>query len=124
VSNIANLVVPPGKPSPDLIVHGAENTAPPAATVLADTGPLAAAAKLLIVCNWGADDNVATPEIAHRNAANSADVEVDYPGVPAGASSFVSWFTLAVGERVVCRNKVAGTAAKVYQAALFAWILP
>jgi hypothetical protein len=124
MANIANLVVTPAKVSPDIVVHGAEQTAPVAATVLADTGALAAAGKLLVVVNWGADDNVATPEIAHRNAANSADVEVDYPGVPAGTSSYVSWFTLASGERVVVRNKVAGTAAKVYQAAIYAWFLP
>lgn len=124
MSNVANLLLAPGKVSPDIVVHGAEFTAPVAATVMADTGPLALGGKLMLVLNWGADDNVATPEIAHRNAANAADLEVDYPGVPAGASSFVSWFTLAAGERVVVRAKVAGTAAKVYQAALFGWILP
>jgi hypothetical protein len=124
MANVANLLIPPGKPSPDIIVHGAESTAPPAATVLADSGPIVLAAKVLVLVNWGADDNVATPEIAHRNAANSADLEVDYPGVPAGASSFVSWFVVAAGERIVVRNKVVGTAAKVYQAALFLWILP
>ncbi len=124
MSNIANLLVTPLKASPDIIVHGAENTAPIAATVLADSGALAAPAKLMVLVNWGADDNVATPEIAHRNAANNADIEVDYVGVPAGASSYVSWFSLAASERIVVRNKVAGTAAKVYQAALFAWIMP
>ena len=124
MANVANLVIPPGKPSPDIIVHGAESTAPPAATVLADSGAITLPAKVLALLNWGSDDNVATPEIAHRNAANSADIEVDYPGVPAGASSFVSWFSLATGERIVVRNRIAGTAAKVYQAALFLWILP
>jgi hypothetical protein len=124
MANIANLLIPPGKPSPDIIVHGAEFTAPAAATVMADTGPLAAPAKLLVAVTWGADDAVATPEIAHRNAANAADVEVDYGGVPVPPLAFVSWFTLAAGERVVVRNKIVGTAAKVYQAAIFAWILP
>jgi hypothetical protein len=78
----------------------------------------------MCLVSWGADDAVATPEFARRNAANSADVEVDYVGVPAGASSFVSWFNLLVGERIVVRNKVAGTAAKVYQASLFMWFVP
>jgi hypothetical protein len=124
MADASNLLQPQGKTSPDILVHGAESTAPPAATVLADSGAIAAAGKVMCLVSWGADDSVATPEFARRNAANSADVEVDYVGVPAGASSFVSWFTLAVGERIVVRNKVAGTAAKVYQASLFMWFVP
>jgi len=124
MADIANLLQPQGKTSPDIMVHGAEQTAPAAATVMADSGALVAAGKVMVLVSWGADDNVATPEIAHRNAANSADIEVDYPGVPGGTSSYVSWFSLAVGERIVVRNKVAGTAAKVYQAGLFLWFVP
>jgi len=124
MADASNLLQPQGKTSPDILVHGAESTAPPAATVLADSGAIPAAGKVMCLVSWGADDSVATPEFARRNAANSADVEVDYVGVPAGASSFVSWFTLAVGERIVVRNKVAGTAAKVYQASLFMWFVP
>jgi hypothetical protein len=124
MADASNLLQPQGKTSPDILVHGAESTAPPAATVLADSGAIPAPGKVMCLVSWGADDSVATPEFARRNAANSADVEVDYVGVPAGASSFVSWFTLAVGERIVVRNKVAGTAAKVYQASLFMWFVP
>jgi hypothetical protein len=124
MADASNLLQPQGKTSPDLIVHGAESTAPAAATVLADSGALTAAAKVMVLVSWGSDDNVATPEIVRRNAANAADVDVDYVGVPAGASSFVSWFNLLSGERIVVRNKVAGTAAKVYQASLFLWFVP
>jgi hypothetical protein len=124
VANIANLVVAPGKPSPDIIVHGAEATAPVAAQVLADSGPVTLACKVMAVVTWGADDAVATPEIAHRNAANAADIEVDYGGVPTPPLAYVGWFVLAAGERIVVRAKVAGTAAKVYQAAIFIWLLP
>lgn len=125
MANQANLLAIQGKASPDIIVHGAETTAPAGATVLADSGPIATAAKVMVAVNWGCDDTVATLEIAHRNAANSADVEVDYNGVSAaGPYSAVTWFSVAAGERIVARNKVAGTAAKVYQAALFLWILP
>jgi hypothetical protein len=124
MSDASNLLQPQGKTSPDVIVHGAESIAPAAGTVLADSAAIAGAGKVMCLVSWGADDNVATPEIARRNAANSADVEVDYIGVPAGASSFVSWFSLARGERVVIRNKVAGTALMVYQASLFIWFVP
>jgi hypothetical protein len=124
MSDASNLLQPQGKTSPDLIVHGAEAVEPAANTVLADSGAIAAVGKVMCLVSWGADDNVATPEIARRNAANSADLEVDYIGPPSGASSFVSWFNLARGERVVVRNKVAGTAAMVYQASLFIWFVP
>jgi hypothetical protein len=124
MADASNLLQPQGKTSPDLIVHGAESTAPAAATVLADSGAIATTAKVMALVSWGADDNVATPEIVRRNAANGADVDVAYVGVPEGASSFVTWFNVLRGERIVVRNKVAGTTAKVYQASLFLWFVP
>lgn len=124
MADASNLLQPQGKTSPDVIVHGAESTAPAADTVLADSGAIPTTAKVMVLVSWGADDNVATPEIVRRNAGNTADVEKDYVGVPTGASSFVSWFNVVRGERIVVRNLVAGTAAMVYQASLFLWFVP
>jgi hypothetical protein len=125
MADASNLLQPQGKTSPDVIIHGAEATAPAAAQVMADSGAIPRFSKVMVLVSWGADDNVATFEVVRRNAANSADVEKDYSGVPvAGSSGFVSWFSLLAGERIVVRALVAGTAAMVYQASLFLWIVP
>jgi hypothetical protein len=124
MANVANLIQLPHV-RPDFIVHGAEATAPAAAAVLADTGVIAVATSLLVLVNFSGDDAVATLEIARRNAANGADVQVDYFGVAGSLpNSYATWFSVAAGERIVARAKTAGTAAMVYQASLFAWILP
>lgn len=113
---------------PAVIVHGVENTAPAAATVLADSLGLTPGTYLIYAGIASTDTAANILQLAHRNAANSADVELSdsQSGVLAGGQQgelgLLAWFTIAnSGERVVVRNKNAGTSALFYQADLYAW---
>jgi hypothetical protein len=121
--------------TPAAIAHGAEQTAPAGGTVLADSGALGAGLTagqlVLVVADVAVTDTAANIiQIAHRNAANSADLELSDAGtgVAAGAqneSMAVAIFSLqAVGERFVVRNKNAGTAALFYQANIYVFAFP
>lgn len=116
-------------------VHGAEQTAPAAATVLADTGALPATipagSLVLIMASVATSDTAANIiQLAHRNAANSADLELEdgASGVLAGGQQealIAGIFVIqVVGERFVVRNKIAGTAALFYQANLYVFVFP
>lgn len=118
-----NLLTTPGRAFPPIIVHGAEIVAPAAGAIFA-TSPALNAGNYMVMVSFGGDDNVATVEVVHRNAANAADLELDYVGPPAPPNSFVTFFTVAALELIVARAKVAGTVAKNYQAALFIWPMP
>lgn len=111
---------------PDIAVHGAETVAPAGATVLADSGAIVGAGHWRFRVTIGTDDAAQNLiQVAHRNAANSADVEVaDMQGGPNSQSEIDALFTMAANERVVVRNKSAGTAAKTWQANLYGWLLP
>jgi hypothetical protein len=111
---------------PDVAVHGAENTAPAAATVLADSlvVPVAGHWRFRVVCV--SDDTIINRfQIAHRNAANTADIELAETQVSGSATPPIdALFNMAAGERVVVRNAIVGTAAKVYKVDLYGWALP
>lgn len=119
------------------IAHGTEQTAPAAGTVLADSAALPsntallAGQTVLVIADVSTTDTAANLiQIAHRNAANSADLELadGATGVAAGAQNetmIVALFTIqAVGERFVVRNKNAGTAALFYQANVYVFPFP
>jgi hypothetical protein len=113
---------------PTSYVVGAEATAPSAGATLADTGALAAGTYRFVV-SWATTDTAANLiQIAHRNAANGADVEVsDFAsgvlagGCPGGWAEAI--MTLAANERVRVRNKNAGTSALFYQATIYVFLL-
>lgn len=113
---------------PAVIVHGTESTAPAAATVLADSGQLTPGTYLAFAGVASTDTAANIIQIAHRNAANNADVELSdsQSGVLAGGQQgelgLLGWFTTTnANERIVVRNKNAGTAALFYQADLYLW---
>jgi hypothetical protein len=107
---------------PNIIAHGAEQTAPAGGTVLADSGAVANPGTYRVLVSFATTDTAANIiQIVRRNAANAADVELadGASGVLAGGSN-AEWaeafFVLALNERVVVRNKNAGTTALFYQA--------
>jgi hypothetical protein len=109
---------------PDYTIHGAEFTAPAAATVLARTPApvLVQFQQMVVVVSLNGDDSLPTYEIAHRNATNSADVEATYVPASAAPGLFETIFSpMAPGETIVARNKTAGTAGKIYQVDLYVW---
>jgi len=113
---------------PGVIVHGTENTAPAAATVLADSLALTPGTYLVYAGVASTDTAANIIQVAHRNAANNADVELAdsqsgvLAGGPQGELGLLGWFVISnSGERVVVRNKNAGTAALFYQADLYLW---
>lgn len=124
--------------TPAAVAHGSEQTAPAAGTVLADSGALPntpflqAGQFVLVVASVAVTDTAANiVQLAHRNAANSADVELEdsQVGIAAGSQggeTLISGIFLlgAVGERFVVRNKNAGTAALFYQANVYVFPLP
>lgn len=111
---------------PDLVVYGAETTAPAAAAVLADTGAIAVAGHYRVRVKAATNDTAQNIlQIAHRNAANAADVNLqDLSSGPNTWCEGEALFNLAANERVVVRPLAAGTAAKVYQVVIYAWLLP
>jgi hypothetical protein len=111
---------------PDVAVHGAENTAPAAATVLADSLAVPVAGHWRFRVVTASDDTIINRfQIAHRNAANTADVELaEAQGGASGTNVVDALFNMAAGERVVVRNAIVGTAAKVYHVDLYGWALP
>jgi hypothetical protein len=123
--------------TPAATAHGAENTAPAAGAVLADSGALANTPFLqpnnfvLVLASVATTDAAANLiQLVHRNAANNADLELEdgQSGVAAGepGESLISGIFLlqALGERFVVRNKNAGTAALFYQANVYVFPLP
>ncbi|SRR5229473_4029900 len=110
---------------PDIVVHGAESTAPAAATVLTDSLAVPVAGKWLFIVDVASNDTIQNYiQIAHRNGANNADVEVQDVQVAAYATGIsYAYFNMAASERVVLRNAIVGTAAKVYQANLRGYLL-
>lgn len=122
MSDIAKI----GADFPDVLVSGAETVAPAAGAVLVDTLAVPLAGNWRWRVNFGTDDaaqNIA--QIAHRNAANGADVEVcDFTIGPNAFPYVECTFTMAASERVVVRNKNVGTAAKTMQASIRGWKLP
>lgn len=121
---------------PSVLVHGAELTAPAAGATLADTlalpnNPFFQVGSLVMaVVSFATTDTAANLiQIAHRNAGNTADIELDDagsgPAGQAGEGLAVAIFSLtAVGERIQVRNKNAGTAALFYQASVYIFAFP
>jgi hypothetical protein len=122
--------------TPVVAVHGAEATAPVAGQVLVDSLALPNVQGLqpgnlvLVIGSVASTDTAANlAQLAHRNAANAADLELDDAGVgpagQAGEACMVGIFALqAAGERFVIRPKNAGTAALFYQASLYVFAFP
>lgn len=110
---------------PDVAIHGTEQTAPAAGALLCDSGALAVAGKYRFRATVATTDTIQNLiQVAHRNAANSADLELaDIQAGPSSQAEIDALFTMAVNERVVVRNLIVGTAAKVYQANIYAWLL-
>lgn len=107
---------------------GATTTASGIAAVIADTGALAAG-DYRVFGHFGADGVQAAGkaiEIAHRNAANNADVKT-LTRCPCGASGRleVPRITLAANERIVARaGSVAFAAGEQATASLEALAIP
>jgi hypothetical protein len=123
--------------APAAIGHGAEQTAPAAGTVCADSLALPAVQGLqagnlvLVIADMSTTDTAANlAQLAHRNAANSADLELadGQTGVLAGGQGEACIFGIFAlqntGERFVVRNKNAGTAALFYQANVYVFPFP
>jgi hypothetical protein len=109
---------------PNIVIHGAESTAPAAAAVLADTLAISQGISngCMVGVNIASDDGVANFEVAHRNAANNADVDVAYIDAQSTPGGWAGYFAVKPGERIVVRvGATAGTSAKVYQASLYVW---
>jgi hypothetical protein len=107
---------------PDVIVNGAEMTAPTAGTVLADTGPQSQPVNFgtVIKVQIGAQDSVPDYEVAHRNAANTEDIEVVFIPAASMPGTYGCWFGPAKPqERFVVRNVENGTGGKIYQASMY-----
>jgi hypothetical protein len=111
-------------------VHGAEQTAPAAATVLVDSGQLNPGWYRALVSFCTTDTIANILQIAHRNAANNADLELADAacGVLAGQVLGGGWAeaifnVTAVNERIVVRNKIVGTAALFYQANIALYLI-
>jgi bifunctional N-acetylglucosamine-1-phosphate-uridyltransferase/glucosamine-1-phosphate-acetyltransferase GlmU-like protein len=94
---------------PVVTVAGLEVVGPAAGTVLVDSGAVPAGL-YQVVATWANDDFGITNivQIAHRNAANAADLELlDQPGGVAnnvGSAQVAGLMQLALNERVVMRN--------------------
>ena len=114
-----------GFDSPDISVHSTEQTAPAAGTVLCDSGAVVKAGNYRFRCVVATTDTIQNLiQGAHRNAANRADLELaDLQAGPNSQAEVDALFVLAANERVVVRNLIVGTAAKVYQANLYGWLL-
>lgn len=107
------------QPGPMTVVGG-KTTAPVANTVLADTGALAAGDYEIRAQVTNEEVSMGFRcEIAHRNAANNADIRVlsffcPY-GSQVGAQQLqLPRYTLAASERIVIRNTIDGSAAKIW----------
>jgi hypothetical protein len=116
--------------APVAVVHGAEQTAPGAGSVLVDSGTVSSAGLYLALVNVATTDTAANLiQIAHRNAADNTDVEVSYGQTSGGSgmgsigagqdATLAALFNLASGEKVVVRNRNAGTATLFYQADIY-----
>lgn len=110
---------------PDVVVHSTEQVAPAGATVLADSGAVPTAGKWRFRVTCATDDSAQNIlQVAHRNAANGADVELaDMQIGPNSQSEIDALFTMAASERVVVRPKAAITAAKTIQVNIHGWLL-
>jgi hypothetical protein len=106
------------------VVNGAQETAPTTSTVMADTGQLAVGCYVIGVYAENLTDTAADAVIlAHRNAANSADVSttpgipvnVYASGLPAIGTGLFQVQIANANERVVARMYVNTTAAKIWQ---------
>jgi hypothetical protein len=133
----------------DVVLRPAAQVAPGAGAVLLDTGPIGPNQVYVeVTVHASADANAALPELVHRNAANTADLEVD-PVAKIGGLDFAiagtaisvppSAFTatgvtstafysrarvlLAAGERLLVRNLNAAAALETWQAAIDLWVL-
>ena len=108
---------------PDVIVNGAEATAPTVGTVLADTGPQSRGinTQTVALVRIGAQDSAVDYEIAHRDAANDADIEVVFIPAASMPGSCSAWFGPAKqNERFVVRTATNnGTGGKIYQASMY-----
>jgi hypothetical protein len=115
-----------GADYPDVAVSGSETVAPAAGTVLVDSAAVPAAGHYRWRVTAGTDDTAQNIlQIAHRNAANNADVELADFTIPYMGSPYIEvTFNMAASERVVVRNKNVGTAAKTMQASIRGWLQP
>jgi hypothetical protein len=111
---------------PDIAIHGTEQTAPAAAAILADSLAVPVAGNWRFITQVASTDTARNMiQVAHRNAANNADVELaDMESGSGSQQDVAAFFVMAAGERVVVRNKNAGTAALFYQANLYGWKIP
>jgi hypothetical protein len=100
-------------------------TAPAAATLLADTGPFAVATNITATIIWGAliEGSGTGIEIVRRNAANNADVwsQELANGIAVGQSILTLFLVMLAGERLIVRQGAQnGTAGSKHQASI--WI--
>jgi hypothetical protein len=109
--------------APDYIVFGSEETAPAAATTMAQTPALSGVLNgyLIVAIKIASDDAVPAFELVIRNAANSADVSVLLISAAETPGFLAFWFPAANGQTVLARIKSSGTSAKNYQCALNVW---
>lgn len=92
-------------------------TNPLASEVLADTGALAASAKTFTLIIWE-DTGGGEIEIAHRNALNADDVNVQRIALTGTTIIYPLPVTLLLNQRIIVRMRVALTGH--IQASLFA----
>jgi len=95
--------------------------APAAATVLADTGALAAG-DYEVVAHVGSDDTAAAGkdvEVEHRDAANTATLHRHLVPVPGAGSWYVPRIALALNERIRVVTGAAGAAGSIYTADIY-----
>jgi hypothetical protein len=106
-----------------VVVIGTEDTAPAAATVMAQSPALQGLLNsfVIVAVKFATDDQAADFEIAIRSAANE-DISVmlvtgaELPGL------IVFWMQAVNTDYIQVRAKTAGTSAKLYQASINAWI--
>ena len=125
----------------DLVLRPAAVVAPGAGGVLLDTGPIGPNTVYLeVFVNATADANGADPQLVHRDALNAADVEppeslaamsgppqgtVNAPAVAAAELIFFSRarVTLAAGQRLLVRTRLAAAGGESWQARADIWVL-
>ncbi|MGC2411105.1 MAG: hypothetical protein WA459_00180 [Stellaceae bacterium] len=106
------------------VVNGSPQTAPAATVVMADTGQLAPGCYVIAVTAVNQTDTAANAvQLAHRNAANNADlsttaglpVAVIATGGTAQSNGLYQVQIATQNERVVARLLAAATSAKIWQ---------
>jgi hypothetical protein len=112
----ANVTVSQPQRAADFIVRGAEFTAPPQGTVLAESAGLAGSYTqntILLIVNVSSDDSKLALEVAQQRGG--ADHSVAYISANATPGMWQVQFQAQAGDVFLVRAKNAGTASMVYQ---------